>query len=361
MSSTGLPPARTVCLLTLIATLGWLPGAMPRANAAPYTPHFNELITLLGARAASIDETQDKAARKLESGIQKVLKTLNGKASTSLATDIKNLGKVAKSLKKLFPLELATVSGALPEALDEVVDGLEDNIESLVDSTESTLGGVGASSCKTKAGLTLGQAETFLATAQAATAGIDFVGAAKALKSALKAALKAKKAARSKKCAVPANGNEGNGNGNENGNTGGNDPAEFLRADITGSVTASFAALGSFETDATYDSFVDQLTVFGTDNAKLLSLLLAVRNVKGPDTYPVESGSSFLDLGKGTSYGIKVSGSVTFTALDFDKPELAGTFEVTYEQLLPPGTGSVTARRGRFRVLNINGRPGTAR
>ncbi len=357
MTQTCRSSASLVCLLTLVC----LPCGEPRIAAAPFTRHFDELISILSARAAGLGENPDKAARKLESGVQKALKAL-GKTSSSLATDVKSLGKIAKSLNKLFPGDLANPSSDLRQTLAKVVDGLEGDVERIVDGAQSVLDGVGGSSCKTKANASLSNGASLLASVDSAAAAGDFVGAAKLLKSAHKVAAKGDKAARSKKCAVPGDGSgngNGNGDGDGNGNNGGNDPPEFLRADISGSVQASFAALGALETDATYDSFVNQLSVYGTDNAKLLSLLIAVRDVTGPDKYPIHSSSSFTDLSTGTLYSIQVSGTVTFTVVDFQKPELVGTFEVTYQQFLPTGTGSITAKQGRFRVLNINGRPGT--
>jgi len=141
------------------------------------------------------------------------------------------------------------------------------------------------------------------------------------------------------------------------GNPGGN-PSEFLRATISGAENLDFAALGSVQSDSTYDSFSGQLSVYGTDNPKRRSILLVAKGVTVAKEYPLEYTSSFLDIDVGIAYGIVVTGKINFTVVDFEKPELTGTFEATMKQYLPQSSeAAVTISNGSFRILNVNGLP----
>lgn len=325
----------------------------PGLQAAPYTHHFDELILLVGARAGELAGNPDRAARKLEKGLQKIRSSLADKVSTSLITDLKNAGKVARGLRKLLPAELATPGSPLANALAAAMSGLRADVLAAVDAAQDALNRVGPSSCKEKALALLAKVHALRAAADAA--GSDVPTAAKLLGSANKSTLKVIARTGSAKCSVPPGGN-GNGNGDGNGNGNGNNSEEYFLADLSGAVDGKFTALGILQTDATYDSFVDQINVFGTDPTRIMNLLVAVRGVTGPGTYPALSGSSFGDVTKGIAYGIQVTGSVTFTVVDFQKPELVGTFEVTMKQAVPAGDAVVTASNGRFRVLNLPGR-----
>ena len=349
-------PARALLLLALAVALSWSSLWSPPVGAAPFTSHFDELIAILNERLASFGENPDKAAKKTQKKLLKVLKVFD-KESKSLATDIKNAGKVSKALAKLYPEEMAVPSGALGGPLREVFDDLRGDVQTALNGANDVLDTYGPSSCKDKAAASLEKGQGLLDAGTASAEAGDFKGAAKSLGAALKAALKGDKKARSAKCAAPLDGNNPDGGIPDGGNPGGN-PSEFLRATISGAENLDFAALGSVQSDSTYDSFSGQLSVYGTDNPKRRSILLVAKGVTVAKEYPLEYTSSFLDIDVGIAYGIVVTGKINFTVVDFEKPELTGTFEATMKQYLPQSSeAAVTISNGSFRILNVNGLP----
>ena len=83
--------------------IGLLACYAPTAGAAPFTSNFDDLIADLQTRAAALSNSVDKTQQKQFKTIEKVLTTLN--KSTSVATDVKNLGSAAKTLIKAFPTD----------------------------------------------------------------------------------------------------------------------------------------------------------------------------------------------------------------------------------------------------------------
>ena len=95
----------TIHQVAMAVIVGLVAVYAPRAGAAPFTSNFDDLIADLQTRAAALSNSTDKAEEKEYKTIEKVLSTLN--KSTSLTTDIKNLGSVSKTLIKAFPTDYA--------------------------------------------------------------------------------------------------------------------------------------------------------------------------------------------------------------------------------------------------------------
>ena len=66
-------PARALLLLALAVGLSWSSLWSPPVGAAPFTSHFDELIAILNERLASFGENPDKAAKKTQKKLLKVL------------------------------------------------------------------------------------------------------------------------------------------------------------------------------------------------------------------------------------------------------------------------------------------------
>lgn len=190
---------RSLCCLGLLA--GWLAVAPTPLNAQLYSSNLDPLISEMEARAAALSNATEKADLKIKKTLDKLLAGFNKKPSTSLATDLKLLGKAAKKLAKLYPEEfgLVTLSGATaePEVLPLVVDlgtlvqqALDlfgGDLQTLLDEAQALVDTAPAGSCQDKAQAALDSVAQQLADA---TGAPDMVTAIKILSKAAKSALK---------------------------------------------------------------------------------------------------------------------------------------------------------------------------
>lgn len=311
--------------------LGLLAFFAPRANAAPFTDNFVNLISDLQSRAATLSNSTDKVEKKEFTTIQSVLKTLEGKNSTSLATDISNLGSVDKALAKEFPDD-ATFGADLETALE----GLVGDVQTGLDATQTTLDGLGDTACATKAQTALDGASNQVVVALAAT---DFATASKLLGTALKSGLKVEIAAA--KCSSTSGGG---------GSGGGTTSGDFMKATISGAFSLDFDA-EDFVT-ATYGPSAGLFTIVGAvANFHGTAIDITVLNgVTVPGTYAIFSGSN-LDRGSPSSDYGSANGTITFTTFDPTNQKAAGTFSFT---ATATNSAAITVSNGSFTVSKIS-------
>src|SRR5689334_10949170 len=115
----------TIHKVATAVIVGLLALYTPRAGATPFTPNFDGLIADLQTRAAALSNSVDKTQQKQFKTIEKVLGTLN--KSSSLTTDIKNLGSVTKTLTKTFPTDYMPPGSSLLTNTETALDGLIDD------------------------------------------------------------------------------------------------------------------------------------------------------------------------------------------------------------------------------------------
>ena len=180
------PSVQGVFLSAILCLLGL---TLP-ASAAPFTDHFNGLIADLNTRAIVLSSRTDKAGQKQFKAVQNVLGTLNGKPSTSLATDIEMFGGAAKALKRTFPDDFMPPVSSLSSNLDIALAGLTRDVQSQIDTARTDLNSLAASTCKTKVRATLDDAQLQLDGVNYAP---NFASAATLLGKALKTTAKASK------------------------------------------------------------------------------------------------------------------------------------------------------------------------
>jgi hypothetical protein len=305
-----------------------------RAAATPFTDHFDTLIADLQSRAGTLSNSTDKVQQKQFKTVEKVLKKLEFKPSSSLGSDVKNLGKTAKTLVKAFPDDFGTPGGPFQTDLETALQGLIGDVQASVDSTQAILDGLGGSSCATKAQTTLTGASNLVVEA---TAAADFASASKLLGSGLKSALKANKAAI--KCAAA----NGGGNG------------DFMKATISGDFNLNFTAVPGSAV-ATIQTNIDLLIIAGASGSvggTGIGVTVKLSTLNGPDTYPIDPTSNVVHGNPPTGYGPGV-GTITFTTLDLANQKLVGMFNFTANLLSPPGSGSVTVTNGTFSISKID-------
>jgi hypothetical protein len=323
----------------------YLTGPATPTSAAPFTSHFDDLIADLDARAMALSNSTDKVEQQQFKTLQKVLKTINGKKpSTSLATDIKILGSVAKTVVKSFPGDFTPPVGSLSSNLETALDGLTGDVQSQIDDAQSNLDAMAASTCKTKAQSTLDIAQAQLDGAQAAA---DFGGGAKLLGTALKTVSKAAKS--TVKCSSQSGGGGGGGGGTMSGT---------LSCNASGAANDSFsAAFGNGFVIASLNQPAHILTITAgqmINNTTLTySLSMYADNVNGPGTYPVNYATSFIQYNPLMTF-FGAQGTISFTTADFANKKLVGTFGFTEPQQLPSGTGTVTVANGQFNISGIS-------
>jgi hypothetical protein len=325
---------RVIHLAGIAVSVGLLGFWASPAKAAPFTDHFAGLIADLQTRAGALSNSTDKTEQKQFKAIQKVFKALEGKDSLSLATDIKNAGKIAKTLVKTFPTDFIPPGSALSSNLEDAIQGLAGDVQAVGDGAQTVLDGLGPSSCKDKAQTSLTTAQGLL---DAADATIDIPTAAKLIGSALKAALKAS--------ATAAGCMSGGGGGN----------GDFLKATITGDFSLNFQTLSAVPPTATTISALDLLMITGGDSAfggVGLSVGVSLSSVAGPGTYPVVPGSNVIRSDTSVDYSL-ASGTITFTTFDLAGQNLVGTFSFTATQIVPTGSGTVTVTNGSFSISTI--------
>jgi hypothetical protein len=309
----------------MVGTLAW---SGPALLAAPFTDHFDALTADLQSRASLVSNSTDKVEQGQFKAIQKVLSTLNGKDSTSLSTDIKNLGKISKTLVKSFPADFSPPTGSLVTNLQAVLDGLAGDVRAILDATQTSLNALPSSSCKDKANSALEAAESLLDNAEAAT---DFATATKLLGSALKAGDKTGKAV--VKCASSGGGGGGGG--------------DFLTAQVTGTINGS---INTQYPSAVYSVPLDYYQI-GAGDPNGLGLAMIVYHVTTNGTYSLGQSSDLIRTSPSATF-IGAAGTITFTTVDLPNQKLAGSFSYTAPEVDPSNTGSVTVT-GSFNISSI--------
>jgi hypothetical protein len=300
-----------------------------QTQAAPYTDHFDALIEDLQSRAGTLTNVNDRAEQKQLKTIQKVLGTLQNKASVSLATDIKMLGKISKALARAFPEEFVSSPGVISDDLEIALQGLSGDVQEIVDGVQTAIGELGVSACTAKAQKTLASASLLMdQTASAA----DFATAAKLLGSALKSALKAGAVA-----------------GNCAPNTGGGGNGDYIRATIRGDLNVDFSSLVAAASGS--GSFM--IIAGGDDALGGVGIAISVFSVTGSGTYPVGIGTNVSRLNPRATY-FASSGTITFTTFDLVNKKIAGTFSFAASQQAPKGSGTITVSSGAFSFTDFS-------
>jgi hypothetical protein len=307
---------------------------VPRAGAAPFTSNFDNLIADLESRAAALSNSTNKAEEKEFKTIEKVLGTLN--KSSSLTTDIKNLGSAAETLIKAFPTDYTPPGSSLLTNTETALDGLIGDVQTLINRTETNASDLTAS-CKTKAQADVTTALTDLDNAAAAA---TFPTATKLLGTALTTELKAEVAVA--KCALKGTGNSGGG-----GATNTND---FVTATITGAFDNSFdtTLLPPVATVADLGFLIS--IEAGEPAFGATAMDIEVMNVTGANTYPIQIDSNLVRTNPSNTFFI-VEGELTFTTFDLTNRLLVGTFYYTATDT--NNNQSITVTNGVFHLTDV--------
>jgi hypothetical protein len=308
------------------------------AKATPFTPYFDDLIVELQSRSAALSNSTDKVQIKQKKAVDKCLKLLVDKTSTSLATDLKNVGKVAKTLAKAFPEEfnppVTTASAitivSLSDLLNSAYSGFYTDVANLLEEIQTALATLPASSCKTAALAIVDDIQTLLDEAAAAP---DLATAVKTLSKGLKTIAKADAAAL--KAADCNTGGSGGGN------------AKGLSCSVNGN---SFSALGAA---GVFLNITQQLTITGATAEKAVTVV--VFGATGPGTYPIGDGSQVQLVSTFDTWADNATGTVTFTTLDIPAGKAVGTFEFTVTKTFPVSDSSntVTVTNGKINISSI--------
>ena len=127
------------------------------------------------------------------------------------------------------------------------------------------------------------------------------------------------------------------GGGSSGGGSGGGGGGNSMTATITGQPNFSTTTL--IKTFFTFNN-IWSVSIGGLKvGVPSYSLSISADNVTGPGTYPISSSSSYA-AGQ-DSYNSSISGTVTFTAIDFTAQTASGTFSYTAAKW--GGGGSITA------------------
>jgi len=332
----GKRPATVFRMVLTAFVLGYVAtGYVDPCEATPFTAHFDNLISDLQSREASLSNSADRIQQNELKAIRVALGTLEGKNSTSLGTDIQSLGSVAKILAKAFPNDFASPNGTFSMDLETALQGLIGDVNAILDATQSTVNGLDASPCATKA---QGRLNTAANQVDAASTAPDFANASRLLGIALKLAQGADAAAA--KCAF--GGSVGIGSG------------DYMKATISGDFDLQFSATERGTVFAIYDPTANALGI----NAAVLSLGgvdigFWVSNVDGPGTYPLLMESAVSRINPSIGYVLS-SGTITFTTYDLANQKAAGTFSFTASADTGDTTDPATVTvEGAFRISKI--------
>jgi hypothetical protein len=323
--------------VAIVAVAGAFVIKTSTATAAPYTPYFNDLITELQSRSAALSNSTDKAEIKQKKAVDKCLKLLVEKTSTSLATDLKNVGKVAKTLAKAFenefnpPVESASAITiiTLPDLLNAAYSAFYGDVSNLLEGIQTALASLPASSCKTAA---LAIVDDIQALLEEAAAAPDFATAVKRLSKGLKTIAKADAAVlKAADCA------SGGGGGNAKG----------MSCSVNGN---SFSALGAA---GVFLNLTQQLTITGATAEKVVTVI--VYGATGPGTYAIGDGSQVQTVSPSETWASDVTGTVTFTSLDIASGKAVATFEFTASKTFPSidPSNTVSVTNGKLNISSI--------
>jgi hypothetical protein len=324
--------------LTTAIVAGLIVFQASTAKATPFTPYFEGLINELQSRSAALSNSTDKVEQKQFKACQKALKTFNGKHSTSLATDLKNAGKVAKTLAKAFPEEFnpaPTVAAVTPltttslfDLLNNAYNSIFGDASDILDEIETVLAGLPSSSCKDSA---IGIVANIQAILDEAGTAPDFDTAVKTLGDGLKTVAKANAA-----LLKAADCNSG----------GGGSVPKGLNCSINGNSFSALAAIGN------YVNITKQFSVTGATTERAVTVIAV--GVTGPGTYPIESGSQVQEITSGEMWAGNVSGTITLTTLDVAAGKATGTFSFTVTKSLPEvSTNEVSVTNGKINITKI--------
>lgn len=298
------------------------------AIAEPWTDHFDALIEELQVRSVALSNSTDKVERKQKKAVDKMLSSLLGKDSSSLATDIKNAGKLAKKLQKTFPSELNSMASAvgpiggdgdptLQSLLEELFDDLGDDIQSVLGEAQEFLDAQGASKCKDKAQSALDATTDALAAAESAT---DFADRARALGTA------AKNVARAESRVDDAANCKGSG-------------ISTVMATVN---DVPLDAQGNDNVQAFYypDSNLIELDITFSNGDFLFMLISLTDPHEG--THPFTNGAEYTQIAGGTQFN-STSGQLIITKLESSEKELSCSFSFTASAVDTTAAGNASS------------------
>lgn len=321
------------------------------ASADPFTDNFDALITELEIRSETLTNTTDKAEAKQKKAVDKVLKTLNDKDSTSVATDIKNAGKVSKSLQKAFPDEflvvptanVPTVNGGFITSLGDLVAAVFElfasDVQADLDALQTQLDGLPDNDCKDEVQEEIDAVQAILDTE--VLSPFDPI-IPKLLGAAIKGLSKI------------ADGIESVSNCGGGGGGGGGDAMMTAQISLNGGAAADFEGGAA----GVYVPNTGQLSVQGTSAGGLpiRSITISALNVTGPGVYPAGVGTLFLENPGSMdqfTFATGITGMLNLTSFNLQAQTAEGTFYFSASQTVPAGDGTVEITSGSFTIDTI--------
>jgi len=315
-----LPSSASPRLRRGLAACAWLgaPTLLVSLAFAPFTSHFDALISELQARARALLGATDPAAKKQAKAVGKALAALD-KPADDLVDDLRTAGKLAKSLAKAFPDEFAA-EAELPPDLGELLatslDLLGADVAAALTTAAADVAAAPDGGCKTKAQATVDKG---LAEYDAVALALDLPSQAKGLRKALKLAAKASKTAG--KCSPSGGGGGGSCDGTNE-----------IQVTVDG---------GAFPfSDVTWfrGGDVKSLVITASNPSPFDELALVFHGVTGKGTFDVHPGSTFVQAGAQTFFAgsiYTVTGSITLDKFVYSNDQtdndcFAGTLDVTF-------------------------------
>jgi hypothetical protein len=312
----------------IVAAFGLAVGLTGSGVAGPFEPEPFQTLRgeLTNRRDNDFSGTLDATQKKQQKAVIKALATLD-KTSKSFSTDLKNAGKIVKSLAKVYPDEFVEISAiaTLRDVADFMFNRLHDIVAEDISALDGDVSGLSTKG-QAKVGALVDAGENAIADAR----GSDFTDWQKALIAGYKAFLKGRKLA-----------------DNDKPDTGGK---QFLKATIGGQKWES----DNDTRTAVYNSFGGLLVITGTKvglPAKNLSITPVA--VAGTGTFTISVGT-YNELGFPTkSYLASNTGTLTITTFDTVNLRIAGTFSFTATGVA--GTTGNVVITGEFDIVYVNG------
>lgn len=331
---------RVDAILTICLLAGLMSGLVPSAMAA-YTDNFDDLLVELQARSVILEGSTDPVERRQKKACDKSIAAIM-KEADSLADDLKTQRKVALTLTRAFPDELArgfAPGGAIPGDLDVLLggsfDGLLADVQADLDALQTSIDALPAGPAKDKAQAQADLAADLIADANAAVSHAD---AAKILGAANKAVVKGEK--------IVAHGSGGGGCNSGSSLSMLIDGQPFTAAVAGGEYVTSdgLFAVGGQTGGSTYDAVA----------------IILLNGVSGTGTYALDLHSSFVRGATYTGPPAEVftvtTGSITITDLNTGNHYAKGTFFFTAVGTFGT-TDTINVTQGQVEICNLTVKP----